>query len=50
MTEREDQLARVPFFDGLTRESLSLIAQVTTEEAHGLGTKIFGYGDDANVT
>ncbi|HEX4474895.1 MAG TPA: cyclic nucleotide-binding domain-containing protein [Polyangiaceae bacterium] len=45
VTEREDQLARVPFFDGLTRDSLSLIAQVTKEEAHGLGTKIFQYGD-----
>ena len=43
--EREDQLAKVPFFDGLTRDSLSLIAQVTKEEAHGLGTKIFQYGD-----
>ena len=42
---REDQLARVPFFEGLTRESLSLIAKVTTEEAHALGTRIFQYGD-----
>jgi CRP-like cAMP-binding protein len=44
-TEREDQLARVPFFDGLTREALMLIAQVTTEESHALGTRIFQYGD-----
>ena len=44
-SEREDQLARVPFFDGLTREALSLIAQVTTEESHALGTKIFQHGD-----
>ena len=44
-SEREDQLAKVPFFDGLTREALSLIAQVTTEESHGLGTRIFQYGD-----
>ena len=42
---REDQLARVPFFEGLTRESLSLIAKVTTEESHALGTRIFQYGD-----
>jgi len=44
-TVREDQLARVAFFDGLTREALSLIAQVTTEESHALGTRIFQYGD-----
>lgn len=43
--EREEQLARVPFFQGLTREALSLIAQVTSEESHGLGTRIFQYGD-----
>ncbi len=42
---REDQLARVSFFDGLTREALSLIAQVTTEESHAYGTRIFQYGD-----
>src|ERR1700755_99349 len=45
MTEREEQLARVPFFDGLTREALSLIAQATTEESHATGTKLFQYGD-----
>src|SRR5271154_7190888 len=45
MTEREDQLARVAFFDGLTREAFSVIAQVTTEESHALGTRIFQYGD-----
>jgi CRP/FNR family cyclic AMP-dependent transcriptional regulator len=45
LSEREDQLARVPFFDGLTREALALIAQVTTEESHALGTRIFQYGD-----
>jgi CRP/FNR family transcriptional regulator, cyclic AMP receptor protein len=43
--EREDQLARVPFFQGLTREALALIAQVTSEEAHATGTKLFQYGD-----
>ena len=45
MTEREEQLARVPFFDGLTREALSIIAQVTAEESHATGTKLFQYGD-----
>src|ERR1700704_3183959 len=45
MAVREDQLARVSFFDGLTREALALIAQVTTEETHALGTRIFQYGD-----
>jgi CRP/FNR family cyclic AMP-dependent transcriptional regulator len=44
-SEREDQLSKVPFFDGLTREALSIIAQVTTEESHALGTRIFQYGD-----
>ncbi len=43
--QREDQLARVSFFDGLTRDALTLIAHVTTEESHGLGTKIFQFGD-----
>ncbi len=43
--EREAQLARVPFFQGLSSEALALIAQVTTEEPHALGTRIFQYGD-----
>jgi CRP/FNR family cyclic AMP-dependent transcriptional regulator len=43
--DREEQLARVPFFEGLTREALGLIAQVTTEESHAVGTKLFQYGD-----
>jgi CRP/FNR family cyclic AMP-dependent transcriptional regulator len=42
---REEQLARVPFFDGLTREALALIADATAEEVHATGTKIFQYGD-----
>jgi CRP/FNR family cyclic AMP-dependent transcriptional regulator len=45
LSEREAQLARVPFFDGLTREALALIAKATTEESHATGTKIFQYGD-----
>jgi len=44
-SEREEQLAKVSFFEGLTREALALIAQVTTEETHALGTRIFQYGD-----
>jgi CRP-like cAMP-binding protein len=43
--EREAQLARVPFFEGLTLEALALIAQVTTDETHATGTRIFQYGD-----
>jgi len=45
LTEREQQLARVPFFDGLTREAMVLIADATKEEGHATGTKIFQYGD-----
>ncbi len=45
MTEREEQLARVPFFDGLTREALAMFASVTAEESHATGTKLFQYGD-----
>jgi CRP/FNR family transcriptional regulator, cyclic AMP receptor protein len=45
LTEREQQLARVPFFDGLTREAMALIVNATKEEVHATGTKIFQYGD-----
>jgi CRP/FNR family transcriptional regulator, cyclic AMP receptor protein len=45
LTEREEQLAKVPFFEGLTPEALAMIAQVTTDETHALGTRIFQYGD-----
>lgn len=48
LSEREAQLARVPFFDGLTREALALIAKATTEESHATGTKIFQYGDSGD--
>jgi CRP-like cAMP-binding protein len=44
-SSREEQLARVPFFEGLTRDALSLIAQVTAEESHATGTKLFQFGD-----
>lgn len=43
--EREAQLARVPFFEGLTPEAMTMIAHVTTEEAYPYGTRIFQYGD-----
>jgi CRP-like cAMP-binding protein len=42
---REEQLARVPFFEGLTQEALAMIANVTAEESHATGTRIFRYGD-----
>jgi len=45
LSEREAQLAKVPFFDGLTPEALSMIANVMAEEAHAPGAKIFGYGE-----
>lgn len=44
-TERELQLAKVPFFEGLTPEALAMIARVTSEESHATGTRIFQYGD-----
>jgi CRP/FNR family transcriptional regulator, cyclic AMP receptor protein len=43
--EREAQLSRVPFFDGLTPEALAMIAQVTTEESLAYGARLFQYGD-----
>ena len=43
--EREAQLAKVAFFDGLTPEALAMIAQVTTEENHPYGARLFGYGE-----
>ena len=43
--EREAQLAKVPFFDGLTPEALAMIANVTTEETYASGTRLFQYGD-----
>jgi CRP-like cAMP-binding protein len=43
--QREAQLAKVPFFDGLTVEALAMIAHVMTEESYAYGTRIFQYGD-----
>ena len=42
---REAQLAKVPFLDGLTHEALVMVAEVTTEETHPTGTRIFQYGE-----
>jgi CRP-like cAMP-binding protein len=42
---REEQLAKVPFFDGLSADALTMIASVTTEEAYPYGERIFQYGD-----
>lgn len=42
---REEQLSKVPFFDGLTAEALTKIAQITTEESYPSGTRIFQYAD-----
>lgn len=46
--QREEQLAKVPFFEGLTRDALAMIAQVMTEESHPGGTRIFGYGESGD--
>lgn len=42
---REAQLAKVPFFDGLTPEALTMIANVTSEEVYPYGSRLFSYGD-----
>lgn len=42
---REEQLARVPLFDGLSREALGFIAAVAKEESFERGTRIFQYGE-----
>lgn len=43
--EREAQLAKVTFFEGLTPDALAMIAQVTTEQEHPYGTRLFQYGE-----
>jgi CRP-like cAMP-binding protein len=45
LSDRIEQLARVPLFSGLTPAALVLLARVVTEESHALGTKIFQHGD-----
>ena len=45
LSERIEQLGRVPLFSGLSPGALVLISRVATEESHALGTKIFQHGD-----
>jgi CRP/FNR family transcriptional regulator, cyclic AMP receptor protein len=45
MQDRLEQLARVELFAGLKPAALELIAKVSAEESHALGTKIFQHGD-----
>lgn len=45
MDERVEQLRKVELFSGLKPEALELIAKVSSEETHALGTKIFQHGD-----
>lgn len=42
---REEKLARVPLFDGLSREALALIAAVASEETLARGKRLFSYGE-----
>jgi CRP/FNR family transcriptional regulator, cyclic AMP receptor protein len=45
MRDRVEQLSKVELFAGLKPEALDLIAKVSTDETHGLGSKIFQHGD-----
>lgn len=40
-----DMLAKVPLFDGLSRDALAIVASATKEEAFERGTRIFQYGE-----
>ena len=42
---REEKLARVPLFDGLSREALALVAAVASEETLARGKRLFSYGE-----
>jgi CRP/FNR family transcriptional regulator, cyclic AMP receptor protein len=42
--ERIERLSKVALFKGLSRGALEIISRITTEESHGLGTKIFQHG------
>ncbi len=44
MRDRVDQLSKVELFAGLKPEALDLIAKVSSEESHALGSKIFQHG------
>ncbi len=43
--DRVEQLSKIELFAGLKPQAFELIAKVTTEENHALGTKIFQHGD-----
>ena len=43
--DRLEPLRKITLFQGLTDDALNLIAQVTAEESHAMGTKIFQHGD-----
>jgi CRP-like cAMP-binding protein len=45
MRERIEQLSKVELFAGLKPEALDLIAKVSGEETHALGSKIFQHGE-----
>lgn len=45
MSDRVEQLSKVDLFSGLKPQALDLIAKVSTEESHAVGTKIFQHGD-----
>ncbi|HEY6558285.1 MAG TPA: cyclic nucleotide-binding domain-containing protein [Polyangiaceae bacterium] len=45
MRDRVEQLSKVELFAGLKPEALDLIAKVSTDETHALGSKIFQHGD-----
>ena len=45
MRDRVEQLSKVELFAGLKPEALDLIAKVSTEESHALGSKILQHGD-----
>ena len=45
MNDRIEQLAKIDLFAGLKPQAIELIAKVSTEESHALGTKIFQHGD-----
>lgn len=42
---REEKLAKIPLFDGLSREALAMVAAVATDESFERGKRIFQYGE-----
>lgn len=45
MTERIEQLRKIQLFGGLNERALALIANVSGDEVHPLGSKVFEHGD-----